>query len=87
MKAIIIIGICILIVLTGCYQPDIEQIAKDWEEVGYNKGVNRGIEICEDNYKPMLKQFEPLEGCMMLLKGNHIAQNICEGDEYYNALR
>ena len=84
LTALIIIG---LLVISGCYQqPNIEKIAKDWEAVGYVKGINKGIEVCENNYKPMLEQYRPREGCIILILDNYSMRYICEGDKYYNEL-
>ena len=38
---------------------------------GWNNGINRGIEICENDYKPMVEQFIPPEDKCILIFPDH----------------
>ncbi len=61
--------------------------AQDLVELDYNKGIDRGIEICEDDYKPKLEQYNPPENCMILILDKYMMRYICEDDEYYIELK
>ena len=97
MKMIIISLLIIsLIVLSGCglTEQKCKNIAlseaKEWEDLGYMKGMNRGIEICESDYKPMLEQFSPSKDCMILIMDDINMRYICkdtEGEEVYNMIK
>ena len=89
MKYYLLIG---LVVLSGCITAqqckDIAlDEAKEWQDLGRIQGIDRGMEICEDNYKPMLEQYIPSEDCVILVKNRYLIQYICEGDEYYEVLK
>ena len=85
MKRIIrLICLLILILVSGCKTKSIGGLTN--YEYGYNQGLAKGVDICENNYKPMLEQYTPQEGCMILLLNEYTARNICEGDEYYKEL-
>ncbi len=81
MKIKIIVLLSFLILLVGCSQPDLLKITKDWEKIGFNKGMNKGIEICENNYRPILEQFIPPDNCTILIIDKYSMKYICEGDK------
>jgi len=79
-----------LVIPTGlseesCKAVALEQ-AREWQDLGYSQGINRGIEICESSYKPMLEQYEPPEECMILIKDKYVMRFICQDDDYYEEL-
>jgi hypothetical protein len=56
------------------------------DELGYIRGLDRGVTICEDNYKPMLAQYVPTENCMILIEDKYLMKYICKGDKFYSEL-
>ena len=94
MKAKIIIGlICLLFLMVGCVSTyerckDIAVKQSDsYRDLGYNEGLDKGIDIAEREIKSMRERYTPPEGCMILLMGNHVMNYICEGDDYYEVLK
>ncbi|KKM74525.1 hypothetical protein LCGC14_1399500 [marine sediment metagenome] len=92
MRTIILIVLTMFLVGCSISQQDCKDIAlkesKEWQDLGYGQGMSRGIDICEEQYKPMLEQYNPPEDCMILLR-EHTMQFVCKnliGEEKYNAL-
>lgn len=71
-----------LVLIVSCTKYDAKYWYESGKEIGYGEGVDRGVQICENNYKPMLKQFEPQENCILILFDKYTAKNICDQARY-----
>ena len=91
-KILIVLVILSIFVLSGCSisQEDCKEIAykqvEEFEDIGYSKGLDKGIDIAEEEIKSIREQYTPREGCMILIIDDISARNICEGDKYYEEL-
>jgi hypothetical protein len=67
---------------------------RKWEKgysIGYNSGksigIEKGIDICEDNYKSMLERYIPNDNCILVLHSKYISQQPCIGDSLYKLIQ
>ena len=90
-KGIIVLVLLSIIVLSGCLtEKRCTQIAikraKQYRDLGYDQGLDKGIDIAEREIKSMREQYTPPEGCVFVILDEYSMKYICEGDEYYSEL-
>ena len=60
--------------------------AESWKDIGYGKGLNEGMDICENDLQPKIDQFIPEEDCFIIVYGMSMDYT-CKGEEKYEWLQ
>ena len=81
----IIIGIIVGLLL-GFSSSGNENIKQDNGSLEYQRGVNRGIEISENQYEPMLEQYQPKGDYFICILGNGMMKFIFNDTKAYEEI-
>ena len=63
-----------------------KSIKQDNSSLEYQRGVNRGIELCENDYKPKVEQFIPEEGYFICVLDDYTMKFIFNDTKAYQEI-